>query len=520
MKQNIHIKKYTFLAVLSCSVIISACRDKPDPPEKPKETNTKQTPTTDRRELTNDSLFLYAKEVYYWNEKLPTYDEFEPRKYNAELVNLDNYNENLFNIVKASNSEDYDVPNQDTKYSYIFDQSDKNPTASIASRKSSVDLEGHGNDIGIRFGYYGSNSSYKILVTAVYPSSPAAEAGFVRGDVITQINGVAYGTNFNNQIDLIVNAVEGETVTLAGTRADVPFSTVLNKGLYTSNPVYKFSMLNAGTKKIGYLAFARFSELDNSMNALNEAFQDFSAKGITDLIVDLRYNGGGFISAAIHLTNLIAPSGTSGVMFAEHFNATMQNKKATILKNQPNVNSNGSIVNTYFDEDYSVAANTTNFSKTGPVGGVKNVVFIVTGSTASASELVINSLKPHMTVKLVGDRTYGKPVGFFPITIENKYDVYYAMFDTKNSKGEGGYFNGMNVDVEAAELTNDQKMYDWGNVLDPSISKSINILAPGAAVTAKAKTAEAKSGVTGIALKKLGGNKTNPEFIGMIENRK
>ena len=518
MKKTIQIKKYTFLALLACSLVFSACRRKPpvvDPP-----TNTKQTPTTDRRELTNDSLFLYAKEVYFWNEKLPTYDNYEPRKYNSELVNLDNYNENLFNIVKSSASPDYDAEAEDTKYSYIFDQSDKNPTASIAHRTSSVDLEGHGNDIGVRLGYYGSANNYKILVTAVYPNSPADHAGFVRGDVITQINGVSYGTNFYNQIDHITNAIDGAVVTLAGTRSDVPFSTVLNKGLYTSGPVYKNSTLTAGTKKIGYLAYARFSSLENSMNALNAAFQSFSNNGVTDLIIDLRYNGGGYISTAVYLTNLIAPTGTSGVMFAEHYNAIMQNKQATILKNQPNVNSNGTIVGSYFDEDYSVTANTTTFSKSGPVGGVKNVVFIVTGSTASASELVINNLKPHMTVKLVGERTYGKPVGFFPITLENKYDVYYAMFETKNSKGEGGYFNGMGVDIQAGELTGSQKMYDWGNPLDPSTASALNILAPGVPVTGKAKTAEAKPGVTGVALKQLGGNKTNPEFVGMIENRK
>jgi carboxyl-terminal processing protease len=520
MKNPIKIRNYTFLAVVLYGVIFSSCRsNKPTPPDN-KQTNTKQTPTTDRRELTNDSLFLYAKEVYFWNDKLPTYDQYEPRKYRSELDLLDNYNENLYNIVKSSGSPDFDARAEDTKYSYIFDQSDKNPTASVAARKSAVDLEGHGNDIGIRFGYYGSNSNFKILVTAVYENSPADHAGFVRGDEITSINGVSYGTNFSSQIDKIIAAVDGETVTLAGTRSTGSFNTTLNKTLYTSNPIYKSTVLNAGTKKIGFLAYSRFSDMDNSMNALNAAFDDFASKGVTDLIIDLRYNGGGYINTAIHLTNLIAPTGTSGVMFAEHYNATMRNKQATILKNQPNVNANGRITGTYFDEDYSVAANTVNFAKTGPLGTVKNVVFIVTSSTASASELVINNLKPYMNVKLVGETTYGKPVGFFPITIENKYDVYYAMFETKNSKGQGGYFNGMSVDAEADELANDDKMYDWGNINDPSTSKALNILAPGVTVSSKAKSASVKPGASGSSLRKLGGNKTNPEFIGMIEDRK
>nr|WP_294870797.1 S41 family peptidase [uncultured Pedobacter sp.] len=521
--KNSLVKNYVIGSVLGICIVFSACKkNKTTPDPEPQDTqNTKQTPTTNRVDLTNDSLFLYAKEVYFWNESLPTYDAFEPRQYSANGgTNLEKYEANLYNIVKASKSPDYLSNQPEPKYSYIFDKADKNPTASIPGTKLSVDLEGNGNDVGLRFGYFGpSNSDYDIFVTAVYPNSPAAKAGFKRGDEITSVNGVTYGTNFSVEVDKIQSALEGATITLMGKNGSVSFTKTLNKSLYKSSPIYKDTVFTASSKKIGYLAYARFSNKENSESALTAVFNNFAAKGVTDLIVDLRYNGGGYISTAQHLINLIAPTGTSGVMFTEHFNATMQNKKATILKNQPAVNDDGQAVGTYFDEDYTVSGNTTTFQKTGNLTGVKNIVFIVEQYTASASELVINSLKPHMTVKLVGETSYGKPVGFFPITLENKYDVYFSMFETKNSVGGGGYYTGMVPDVKGFEFASGDVMYDFGNPKDDCTAEAINILAPGITATSQAKVSTTSDRSKSTRLQALGG-KSSGEFVGMIENRK
>lgn len=517
--KNSLLKRYAICSVLLTCVLLSGCKkNKPDKePEIPQ--NTKQTPTTNRVELTNDSLFLYAKEVYFWNEALPTYDAFEPRQYGSGSgTDLVKYETNLYNIVKTSNSPDYLNNQPYPKYSYIFDKTDKNPSGSVPAASSSVDLEGNGNDVGLRFGYFGTNSGYSIFVTAVYPNSPAAQSGFARGDEILEINGKTYGNNFNAEIDEIEGAVAGTSIILKGLKAGVAFTKTLNKSVYSSSPIYKNTVFTAGARKIGYLAYARFSNQANSESALTNVFSDFAVKGVTDLIIDLRYNGGGYISTAQHLINLIAPSGTSGVMFTEHYNSTMQSKKATILKNQPAINDQGVVVGNYFDEDYSVSANTTTFQKTGSLTGVRNVVFIVERYTASASELVINSLKPYMNVKLVGEKSYGKPVGFFPITLENKYEVYFSMFETKNAKGEGGYYNGMVPDISAGEFANDV-MYDFGNANDNCTAKAISLLAPGVTVTGQAKMAATLERSTSVSLQAIGG-RSNNEFVGMIENRK
>lgn len=245
---------------------------------------------------------------------------------------------------------------------------------------------------------------------------------------------------------------------------------------------------------------------------------------MTDLIVDLRYNGGGYVNTASYLTNLIAPSGTSGqTMFTELYNPLMQAGNATILANQPLLDGDGKIIRqngkilTAADDNYSVAANTITFSKKGSLGGINNIVFIVTRNTASASEIVINSLKPYMNVKLVGDTTYGKPVGFFPILLENRYQVYMPIFETRNSKNEGGYYTGMVPDVLDEY---DDPEYVFGDVRENYLAKALNVLAPSVTATQGVANTETRRAST-VDFKSQQIRKVNPnsEFVGMIETR-
>ncbi|TKB99980.1 S41 family peptidase [Pedobacter cryotolerans] len=491
----------------------------------PPPTTPPTTATATREELSKDSIFLYAKEVYLWNDKLPTYTAFNPRRFVNYSNNLDNYKEELFEITKFSNPFEYKTNGTSSKYSYIFDKANQNPTASI-NRSASVDLEGNGNDLGVRVGFYGTDANFTTYVTAVYQNSPAEKAGLLRGYLITKINGVSYGTNFSSNSNALNSALNGTNITLEGVKSDgTSFNVSLTKSIFKSSPIYKSKVLTAGTKKVGYVAYARFSNAENSVAELNNIFNDFGTKGVTDLVIDLRYNGGGYVSTAEHLINLIAPSTASGVMFSEHYNTTMQSGQATILKNQPLLDANdkvqfrnGNII-TYFDVNYSVASNTVNFAKKGPLTTVANVVFIVSGSTASASELVINSLKPHINVKLVGRTTYGKPVGFFPITIENKYDVYYSMFETKNSLGQGTYYDGFVPDVDSPEVPANTIMYDFGDVNDNYLKRALAIIAPGVNVTSQAKTMTARQEQLASPSASIIGNELKPEFKGMIENR-
>lgn len=522
-------KRFFVLASIAFGLGVASCKKStPITPVTPPTTPTIPTTGT-RAELTKDSIFLYAKEVYLWNDKLPTYEVFNPRKYTSGSTDLENYELELFDITKYSNPYEYKTGATDSKYSYIFDKANQNPTASIPTALASVDLEGNGNDLGIRFGLYGSETSYVIYVTAVYQNSPAEKLGFKRGDRFTKLNGVGYGTNYTSEVTALTNALNGTTLTVDGVKADgTSFTgTVITKGVFKSSPIYKTAILTSGTKKVGYLAYARFSSSANSVSELNTAFTKFVTEGVTDLIIDLRYNGGGYVSTAQHLINLIVPSSAnSQTMFTEYFNATMQAGNAKILANQPLLDANdkvqyrnGKLV-TYADVDYSVAGNTTKIAKTGSLGSIANVVFIGSGSTASASELVINSLKPYMNVKLVGRTTYGKPVGFFPITVQNKYDVYYSMFESKNAAGVGGYYDGLIPDVVVSEVPTGTVMYDFGDVRDNYLKNALSALEPGATFTSKTAVANKVSSLNAVSSSaQLNSDLGDKEFKGMIEDR-
>lgn len=517
---------------LLCFVFLSACKK-----DSPNLGNTKQTPTTDRVALTNDSIFLYAKEIYYWNENLPSYDDFDPRKYTTGSTDLNKYETNLLNIAQYSSSNKYDILDDDeTKFSYIEDVSGNGGvSAGIKNLTSSVNLQGEGNDIGIYFvGAYGPNDNYKVFIQAVYPGSPAAKAGLTRGATITKIGDEVIGDNFDvdeNAINQLLNdpfsiRIEGKKVN--GTA----YAVSLAKTTYDSSPIYKDTVLTEGGKKIGYLAYARFSDKDNSFGPLDDAFQKFATQGVEDLVIDLRYNGGGYVETAEHLANLIVPTGTAGTMFEEQYNTLMQQGKATILQNQPVRNSNGDIIgtDTYAKYSYAISENTHRFAKTGNLTGVKNVVFLVTNSTASASELVINSLKAVLNVKLVGTTTYGKPVGFFPVRLEGMYDLYLASFSTKNAHGEGDYYDGFTPGNQIAGknmldgLQQDLDSFsdfDFGDTRELYLAEALNQLGvgTGTATSNTVMSVRTKQGGTSPALNLMKGTAKKKEFKGMIETR-
>jgi carboxyl-terminal processing protease len=515
--------------------------------DSPSTTTPVDTANSTRADLTRDSIYYYAKEVYLWNDAIPAYDVFRPRQYTGGKDDLANYNKELFAITRLkidpSTTKPYEYRPDDPsipKYSNIQDIQDKNPVAVITS-KGSVNTEGNGYDIGIySFGAYGADNSYRLYVKAVYPGSSAAAKGISRGTEITAINGTKIGSNFPAQKALINSMLDNTTTSakLSGVKTDgTAFTETLTRTTYKSTPVYKDKIFTVNGKKIGYMAYARFSQLTNgdsdnpTDDNLDPVFSRFAAAGVTDLIIDLRYNGGGYVNAAEYLVDLIAPSTATGTMYSEYYNPLMQSNKATILSHQPLTDAAGKIrydsnnkMLTYADVSYATEDNMAVFAKKGPLSGVKNVVFIVTGGTASASELTINSLKPVVNVKLVGKTTYGKPVGFFPVTIENRYDVYFSMFESKNSKGEGSYYAGFKPDVadNGADVFDDAA-HDFGDEAESYTSSAINLLAPNAVSTsskATMSTGMQSGNLKGRTLTDYSGKLQQPKsFVGMVETR-
>jgi carboxyl-terminal processing protease len=382
-------------------------------------------------DLIKDSVYLYAKEDYLWFDQLPTYAAFVPRSFN----NADD----LTALTNELNALSQYAINPTTKLPYELsaNQPDVAKYSFIDDGTISSELNGEKGDFGFDVQFIAVND---LRVEYVYPGSPAAKAGIKRGYKITSINNstsitlTTPGTQTESaaNISFISNAIyDSGSITMALKKPD---STIYNVNFstanYTVNPVLKDTVLTtANNHKVGYIVFNSFTSDDNANPQLDPAFSNFAAQGITDLIVDLRYNGGGYVSTAEHLDNLIVPPSKSGsLMYNTYYNSNLVSNKAPLL------------TSLFGPGDYSVAGNLVNFAKAGSLN-INRVFFIITDQTASASELTINNLRPQMDVEFVGTTSYGKPVGFFAIDI-NKYQMYTPEFSVLNSAGQGGYYSG------------------------------------------------------------------------------
>ncbi len=461
-------------------------------------------PSDSRIDLTKDSIYLYAQQTYYWNTSLPSMTTFNPRKYtdlNNEVFDLTQYSKNP----ATGKPYEYDAQNPGyPKYSFLDD-------GSVAS-----ELGGAGTDFGFSVSY---NSSNDLRIKYVYAGSGAAAQGLKRGYQITKLNNrTELSTTSQANIDFLIDAIFGSkaNVTMTVKKPDGSTQDVtVTRVSYTINPILYTNVFTAGNKKVGYIVFNSFTT--NAESLLTNAFSSFSSQGVSELIVDLRYNGGGSVETAELLSNLIAPASANGTtMYDTYFNQQMQNKTATILKNQKLTYQGQQY--SYFDFDYSLAGNRVIFAKTGALS-VNRVYFIVTGGTASASELTINNLKPVVDVKLIGRQTYGKPVGFFAIRID-KYDLYMPQFETKNQLGVGGYYTGMTVDKEDY----DDVTKEFGDPTEKFLSYALTYASKGSFIaTTNAKTptisGNAEPAFTSAQLDKLTAQLNQTEFKGMVDFR-
>lgn len=454
--------------------------------------------TTDRTQLTRDSIYLYALQTYYWNASLPTYETFNPRQYTTndqEVFELTKFSKNTatgFNYEYVANAG---YP----KYSFVDD-------GSVASG-----VGGTAGDFGFLPAYAGDSD---LRIRSVYPGSPADLQGIRRGYQILQINGRTDLTRTTANVNFISAAIAKSNASIALTLKKPDgstFNATVAKATYTLNPVLYSNVYTSGGKKVGYFVYNSFTT--NASAALTQLMAGFASQGISELIVDLRYNGGGSVATSELLANLIAPAAVNGqTMYDTYYNETMQNKKAVILKNQK-FNQNGQQYS-FFDYDFSVAGNKTNFQKAGSLA-VSRVYFIVTGSTASASELLINNLKPVVDVKLIGRKTYGKPVGFFPIRID-KIDLYIPQFETKNKAGVGGYFDGIAVDKDDS----DDVTRDFGDTSERLLAYALTYANKGAFSTLNPKEDVIRSAVQSAAAEEANRRLDGDPFKGMVRTLK
>ncbi len=251
--------------------------------------------------------------------------------------------------------------------------------------------------------YLTADNKVVIAVCYVYPDSPAAEAGLERGDIIISIDNAPLdttnyydkysGKSYSVQLGTKVNNVltpTGESLSMTAR-------------IIQADPSIHSTILDIEGKKIGYLAYVEFIPGNDSLylKRMDNIFSEFRNAGVSDLIVDLRYNPGGAITAAAHLASEIAPftiAASNSLMIRLEYNADLQYYLV----------SNNMLSNLYY----------TFYNAPGNLN-MNRVFFLTTGRSASASELVIMGLEPYMEVIQIGTPTYGKYVASWLIHDEN-----------------------------------------------------------------------------------------------------
>jgi carboxyl-terminal processing protease len=248
-------------------------------------------------------------------------------------------------------------------------------------------------------------------VRYVIPNSDADLKGITRGMLFNTTDGTQL--NFSNYISLLFGNNTSYTIGFADYNNGNPTSNntsqTLDKTEVQENSVGISKIITDGTQKIGYLMYNQFSAaFDGNLNAV---FANFKSENINDLIIDLRYNSGGSVKSATYL----------GSMVTGQFNGELYSKEVWNEKVQATFNPNSFINN--FTNQISNNDSNGNIVLNEAINSLElsRVYFIVTESTASASELVINSLSSYIDVKLIGTRTVGKQVG--SITVYDSEDL-------------------------------------------------------------------------------------------------
>jgi C-terminal peptidase prc len=300
----------------------------------------------------------------------------------------------------------------------------------------------------IGFGLSTALNDLEMRVMQVFPDSPAEETGLSRGDRIVDIGG--------RSVAALIASGESATAFGAseiGVEVDVAFvdgggtrrQAHMVKRLVTIPTVSLTKVYTAGGRRIGYMFFRNFVE--PSYEALDVAFAELAAARVDDLVLDLRYNGGGLVNVAQHLASYVGGLRTDGQVFAEYFHNDRNTFRNRIIR---------------FEH------------KATPLT-LDRLIVVTTRGSASASELVINALRPFMPVVVIGGTTYGKPVGQYAIAFCDKL-LAPVSFALRNAAGHGDFFDGFAPDCTAP----DDAGHQLGDPEEGSLKEALTFAATGA----------------------------------------
>jgi len=326
---------------------------------------------------------------------------------------------------------------------------------------------------GVDFGLVretGSNTDIFGYVRYIIPNSDASSKNIMRGDIFHAVNGMPLTISNYRQL---LFSTESYTLNLAdynnGNPTDNGVSVNLTKSELQENPIFKTNTFEVSGKKIGYLMYNAFTPLYD--NQLNDVFASFKNDGITDLVLDLRYNSGGSVRTATYLSSMITGQFTGELFSQEIWNDKWQ---AYFLANNPS-----SLVNNFTNQIIGGAGiNSLNLDK---------IIILTTGSSASASELVINGLNPYIDVTTLGTITEGKTVGSITLYDSDNYgregtnpNRTWAMqpivLEIQNKVGEN-FPEGFEPGILFPENLNNLGVI--GNIDEPLLERAITFISTG-----------------------------------------
>jgi C-terminal processing protease CtpA/Prc len=298
-------------------------------------------------------------------------------------------------------------------------------------------------------------------VRYVLPNTSASENGVERGMIFNSVDGQVFTENNYNEL-LSQTTYTIDLATLNGSEL-VPTgeSITLVKEQYSENPVFIQKTFDIDGQKIGYLMYNAFTnEYDSQLNA---AFANFKGEGVTDLVLDLRYNGGGSIETANDLSSMITGQFTGQLFVKEVYNENFETKER------------------FFNNKIGTGEMISSLN-------LNRVYILTTGSTASASELVISGLLPYIDVVQIGTSTTGKFQGSTLIydspdfsrqnvNLCHHYAMLPLILKSVNADGFTDYAEGIAPDIELQE--NLENLGVLGETSEPLLNAALNQIIPG-----------------------------------------
>lgn len=392
----------------------------------------------------------YMDAAYLWYSEIPSVNANDPAYSNTGDVygSLENYfYASLTPAITGSGA-------YKDRFSFIY------PT------KAWNDLAGSGIVSGYGIEWYADNWDSlprNLRIAYVEPGSPAALAGLRRGDLLATADGAsAEGNDVDTLNAALFPSANGQTHSFSFSRNGTIISRNLVSAAVTKTPVPTTQVIDDDGRKVGYVVFN--DHIASSEQGLIDAVNQLKTAAVDDLVLDLRYNGGGYLYIASELAYMIAGgTRTSG----KNFERLIYNNKRSAENDDTPFFNTSCILDSNFDCTNRQPLPTLNLSR---------VTVITTGSTCSASEAIINGLRGvDVEVRVIGDTTCGKPYGF---TAKDNCGISYfpIEFQGINAKGFGDYADGF----EATCPVSDDFSRPLGDTSEGMLSAALYNLRTGA----------------------------------------